>query len=357
MLKQIADAIERRDYRTAAQLLKVVLKQSPHDPWAQLYAARLQEVAGKSEAAETIYRQLLRDVANPKLASQARQGLQRLEAAVAERRQQALAEASAHPDQHHPGFMILEAATGEQRPAIVQGFARVMQLDLYTARGLVPSHGWRLYRAGTMGELTVYGQELQQAGVPVFWASLPEIEQIQVFQVRYFQSVAPEVTVVCENESGQLGSLTFTWAELTQQVEGMLPLYSQIVDVGYRNQLERREEAEDYARFCDLHLPHRRSILRMHDGSYDFQHGVSVQVSDRLESATIRRNWNRLLAFIHQQTPAATRWADFTTFAESAQDFTVPLSRLTAHIRLPRPNETYFDPAFHLYSALAFLKG
>ncbi|PZV15213.1 MAG: hypothetical protein DCF22_07540 [Leptolyngbya sp.] len=40
MLDQVAAALERQDYQTAAQLLKELLKRSPQDPWVQLYVGR-----------------------------------------------------------------------------------------------------------------------------------------------------------------------------------------------------------------------------------------------------------------------------------------------------------------------------
>ncbi len=44
-------------------------------------------------------------------------------------------------------------------------------------------------------------EQLQQAGIPCFWATIAQIRQIQVFQVKYFLESAPKATVVCRNES------------------------------------------------------------------------------------------------------------------------------------------------------------
>ena len=74
MLDQVAAAFDRQDYSTAARLLKELMQQSPENPWVQFYRARLQEVSGQVERAEQIYRQLLREVNNPKLVLQVRQG-------------------------------------------------------------------------------------------------------------------------------------------------------------------------------------------------------------------------------------------------------------------------------------------
>ncbi|MGA7938223.1 MAG: tetratricopeptide repeat protein [Kovacikia sp.] len=360
MIDKVAAAFDLQDYQTASRLLKELLKQSPQDPWVQFYAARLQEVAGKLEGAEQVYRQLLRNATNPKLAVQARQGIQRVETSQREQRQQAIKQATADPVNAEPGFLVLESMDGDGREIAIQNFARIMKLDIYTGRLILPKRGWRLYRTGTVGELQVYGQMLCEAGVPALWASLPQLQKIQVFRVSHFKTIAPKATVVCRNDQDQLGSLTFDWSEVNQRVEGMLPVFERVVTLGYRDRLERREETQDYAHFYDLHLPERRCILRLHDNQYDFHQGVSVMSSQtrvsKLDRSTIRTNWNSLIEVINQQLPHAIGWSDFTPFAETAADFAIPLRRVTPHIHVLRQTESYWDPAFQLYSGLIFLR-
>ncbi len=360
MLDQVAAAFERRDYETASRLLKELLKQSPDNSWVQLYVARLQEVSGKLDTAEETYCQLLRNATNPKLATQARQGIQRVEALQRERRRRAIAQATSHPSNNEPGFMVLESVTGDTRNAAVQNLARVMKLDTYTARLLLPNRGWRLYRSGTMGELTVYGQELKAAGVPVFWASLAQLQKIQVFQVHFFQAVSPQAVVVCRNEQDQLGSLTFDWTEVSQRVEGMIPVFEQVLTLGYRDRLERKEATQDYTHFCDLHLPGRLSILRLHDIRYEFHQGIQVISKQaaiaKLDQNTIRTNWNNLLALLNRQLSNKPVWSEFTAFAETTADFVTPLRKLKSHIHLPRATDSHWDPAFQLYSGMVFLQ-
>jgi len=360
MLDAIAAAFDRQDYQTAAQLVAQLLAQSPQNPWAQFYAGRLQEVSGKLDTAADTYRQLLRATTNQKLAGYLRQGIQRIETKQRDRRQQAIAQATAEPNNNAPGFLVLEAVTGADRAMVVQNFARVMKLDAYTVRMLLPNRGWRLYRAGVTGELQVYGQELRQAGIPTFWASQPEIEAIQLFRVNSFQAASPKATVVCQNVQDQVGFLSFDWSEVTQRVEGMLPIFEQVLDVGYRNRLERKAETQDYAHFCDLHLPGRRCILRLHDSSYQFDEGITANAQVAIVPAdrtTIRTNWNQLMTLLKRQTPNAETWSQFTPFGETAADFTGPLLRLKSHIYLSRREDSYWDAAFHLYSSLIFLRG
>ena len=352
MIEQIAAAFERKDYRTATELLKQFLKESPQNPWGQFYWGRLHEVSGKLEAAAIVYRQLLRGTTNAKIVTQARLGLQRLEAEEQEQRQRAIAQATADPSNAEVGVLVLEPVASDIRTVAAQKFAQIMQIDPYTARLQVPTRGWRLYRTGPIGELRFLGQNLRSAGVPCFWAILAEIQKIRVFQVSYFQSATPQAVVVCQNEQGQLGSVTFNWSEVTQRVPGLLPIFEQVVDLDHRGKLKRKTQTQDYAQFCDLHLPQRRCILRLHDQGYQFQRGV--EIAPKPGQTTTRINWNSLLSFLDQQLPQARVWSDFTSFASTVLDQTELLGRIKSHIHVFRRNETSWDPAFHLYSGLVF---
>jgi tetratricopeptide (TPR) repeat protein len=350
MLDRVAAAIERQDYRTAAQLLEQMRQESPQNPWVEFYSGRLQEVSGNLEAAANVYQQLLRVTINAKIITQARQGLQRLEAIAQAQRKQAQAQATAEPSNTQTGVLVLEPVASETKTVAAQKFAQIMHLDPYTARLQLPSRSWRLYRTGAIGELRFLGQDLRNAEIPCFWATLAEIQQICIFQVSHFQSVAPQSTVVCQNEQGQLGSLTFNWSEVTQRVVGLLPIFEQVVDLNIRGKLERKTKTQDYAQFCDLHLPGRQCILRLCDRTYQFQH------SQTSRQMTTRINWNHLLNFLNQQLPDAKVWSDFTPFAETALEQIELLGHIKSQIHLFRREETNWDPAFHLYSGLAFRK-
>ena len=126
MLKDVAAAFERQDYRTAADLLKQWQQQSPQDPWFRFYVGRFQEATGKYQAAEATYRKLLQAVQNPKIVTQTRQGLQRLEAIEEERRQQAIAQATAEPNSQEQGVLVLEPVTGSDRTVAAKGSAQMM---------------------------------------------------------------------------------------------------------------------------------------------------------------------------------------------------------------------------------------
>ena len=373
MIDEVASAFERKDYRTAAQILKQLVQQEPNNPWVRLYVGRLHEATGKLESAETVYRQLLQGTTNPKIMSQARQGLGRLETMEQERRRQALAEATADPSSAELGVLVLEPISTELKQAAAQKFARIMQLDAYTARLQLPTRGWRLYRTGPVGELQFYTSSLRSAEIPCFSASFADLLKINVFGVNYFSdsaalgSRAPQATVVCQNAEGQLGSLTFNWSEVTQRVEGLLPLFDAVVEMDNRRNLQRKTQTLDYVHFCDPHLPRRGCILRLSDRNYQFQQGITFSPNpentqhsepnlSHQHQATTRSSWNNLLNFLNTQLPQTPIWSDFTHFAETALDFREMLGHLPSHIDLFRREETPWDPAFQLYSGLVFLK-
>ncbi|MDZ8242232.1 MAG: tetratricopeptide repeat protein [Nostoc sp. ChiQUE01a] len=354
MIEQVAIAFDNKDYQTAAKLLKQLQKESPEHPWVQFYLGRLHEVSGKYQDAEKIYRQLLRDTTNTKILTLAREGLRRLQEIEQEERQRAIAKATSEPSKTELGVLILEPLNNELKAEASRKFAQIMQTDPYSARLMLPSRGWRLYRTGQVGELKFYGEQLQQAGIPCFWTTITTIQEIQVFQVKYFSESQLKATVVCSNQANQLGSLTFDWSEVTARVVGLLPIFEQVVDIDAHGKLERKTQTQDYAQFCDLHLPARRSILRLYDNGYEFQQGLEIipQVSQN----TIRINWNSLSNWIDQQLPQVKTWSDFTPFADTALDQTEMLGQIESHIHLFRREQTNWDSAFHLYSGLVFVK-
>ena len=335
MINQVAEALERKDYRTAADLLKQLVKQEPKNPLVRLYIGRLQEATGKLESAQNAYKLLLQGSTNPKIMSQARQGLARIEAIEKEQRRQALAAANADPNSGELGLLVLEPMSSELKQTAVQKFARIMQIDAYTARLQLPTRGWRLYRTGHMGDLQFFVSALRGADIACFAVPLSKIQSLNVFRVNYFSdsdsdSRAPQCTAVCQNTEGQLGSLNFSWAEVAQRVEGMIPLFDDVVDWDSNRKLQRKTQVLDYVPFCDLHLPARNSILRLCDRNYQFQQGIILSpVPDtpaELQQAlpnqtTTRKNWSNLQAFLNRHLQQKPVFSDFKLFAETALDY------------------------------------
>jgi hypothetical protein len=191
-------------------------------------------------------------------------------------------------------------------------------------------------------------------GIPCFWVTIAAIERIQVYQVEYFSESALQTTVVCRNQANQLGCLTFDWPEVEARVVGLLPIFEEVVDVNAHRKLERKVQTQDYAQFCDLHIPGRRCILRLSDHSYEFQQGV--EIAAQASQNTIRINWNQVLDWLEQRLPQVKLWSEFTPFAETILDQTEILNNITSHIHLFRREPTNWDAAFHLYSGLVFNK-
>ncbi|MEZ2247618.1 tetratricopeptide repeat protein [Microcoleus sp.] len=375
-IHQIVTALEDKEYKQAAQLIKKLQTESPENPWVKYYMARYYELTNNPKKAETTYKQILRDITNPKIISQARQGIQRIETAAQDRLQEAIETAKNDPSNLEPALLILEAVTPEDKPAAIQNISRIFQTDTYTTRMQVQSRGWRLYKTGPIAELQIYGEELLNAGIPVFWGTLADIQKIQIFRVQHFQSLSPPV-VVCKDTLDRLGAIEFNWSEISQRVEGLLPMFMEIMDYSPHRRTEQfrhKEITQDYAQICDLHIPSRHCILRICDQSYEFQQGIDfTQISAdipasapkkpksgsqkprQIPQSTTRINWNHLLEILDQQLDV-TVWSEFTPFAETVLDYTHMLSNIESYVEVDRKSETPWDPAFQLYSGLAFLK-
>jgi hypothetical protein len=387
MLENVANALQRQDYETAASLLKTL---PADDPWSMLYSGQLQEAIDQPEAAAETYRQLLRADCGRKIASEARQGLERLKAVSAKTSalaarvspivgyQAAETQIDGFPTSSPLSSFASEAGTGEPtelamlvlesvatevKTQLAQQFAQVMHVEPYAARLLLPSRGWRLYRANVLAEIQTWGKDLQAVGIPLFWLPLSRVQQLQVQEVRYFETAQPQATAFCisgdPHEEPQ--AFTFDWSEVNQRVEGAIPVFEQVVDRDSRGKMLRKEQVQDHVQFCDLHLPQRNTILRIYSGVYQFNKGLAL-VADattptpqsRLAGGTTWANWQRLQGFLAEVLPDTPVWNDFTSFAETAVDHPDLLEHIHPHIHLFRREESLWDQAFHLYSSLIF---
>ncbi|NCJ07510.1 hypothetical protein GS597_13530 [Synechococcales cyanobacterium C] len=364
MNQDIAEALARQDWVEAAQHIQAL---PAEDPWRLLYQGQLYEGQQEWSLAESTYRQLLQSDVVPKLMREARQGIQRIQDSQTaqqeqqqERIQQQIAQTVA-AGSTEPGVLILDAIAPEQKTEAARHFATIMQTDPYTARLQLPSRGSRLYRSGAIGELQGYGQALIDAGIPAFWATLKQIEPIKVYAVRYFVSIEDpvEVKVVKPDAGGASKSLTFSWSEVSQWVEGQLPILEEVVDLTPRGKLQRKIQTQDHAQVWDLHLPQRQCILRFYDAIYHFHEGVQLAELASQTTGGQRSSWAHwqgFAALLAQKLGDRPAWKDFTPFAETAVDHPDTLNRLSSHIHLLRRIDSDWDPAFHLYSSLAFLR-
>jgi tetratricopeptide (TPR) repeat protein len=354
----VETALKQGNYQAAADFLQQWKRKNPQDPLLLLAIGQYQEAIEKWDAAERTYLRLLQKAALPKLMAQARQGIQRVQTHLVQAREAALQAARSSPDSQAPSLLCLEPVIGDTaRTLAAQGLAKTLQVDPYTARLQLPSKGWRLHRVGPLGELRFLGESLNAAQTPAFWVKQTDIHQVQTFQVNYFRSVDASGTVVCKNETGQLGEITFNWSEVSQVVVGSLPLFESVLDRDPWGKLQRKEKIQDYAELIDLQFHGRNCLLRLCDRSYQFKHGnVLPDVAPRHDSGPATRlQWNALLSHIRQQVSGPIQ-SGFTKFGEGALEFIDLMSVFEHHIPLVRPKETPWDATFHLYSSLNFLR-
>ncbi len=379
MLEQAADALNRQDYKTASQLIAVLIADKPDDHQIQLYAAKLQEATNKLDNALDIYRLLLQHGLDRRITLEARQGIGRIEAIKAQHQANAIACARAGiEDNIEPGFLILEPMSQEQKQIVIDRFAAIMNIDSYSARLQLPSRGWRLYRIGPMGELEFYRDQFLQAGIPCFCVAQQNTQQMYTFNVSHFQSFRPKATIICTDDRSELRTFNFNWSEVTQVVTGMLPIFEEVMEMDARNRTQRKPRTLDYVEVCDLQLRDRRSIFRLCSQTYDFcdykqlitqnrtqfTGDLSSQLSGDLSGllngqkipSTSRDNWKNLMSQIREQLTEIPTQGNFTPFAETAIGYTELLGHINPHLELLRRADSHWDRAFHLYSTISMCK-
>lgn len=362
MLNQIKEAIKNKDYQKAQELLQQLITLETENPWIELYQGLIQEETGKKPQAEQTYRSLLRSCDNYQIISQARQGLERIER---EQKKQQPQEPQPQLIPKKPetairnlGVLVLEAIDSEKKKTASQELAKIIGIDNYSASLQLPTRSWRLYRTGEMEDLRFLTSLLQKASIPCFATAFKEINAINVYQVNYFQSVQPEVKVYCQDQTDTLGQFSFDWSEVKNRVEGAIPIFENVTEKNSKGKLEIKTKVLDYALFCDLHLPERKTILRIGSPNYQFNEGLSLNNNQNFPKhtpPTLKENWQILSSFLSEKISHVKIWSDFNKFGEMALDFKLMLRHLQPNIKLMRLEPTPWDPAFQLYSGLVFL--
>ena len=357
LLDQVAQAFDRKDYRSATVCLKELWKLQPENPQVQLYRGRLYEAAGKFEQANNTYKQLLKAVPTPKIMAQARQGIDRVEQLTQEQRQQEIARSVSAPDQDKHGLLILESIDPAQRTTAARLLATIMSVDVYSARMQIPNRGWRIYRRGPIGEMALYGQQLRSHKIPAFWLTEESLSQPRLLQVQFVNNATSQPRVM-GLVNGDVQEVQFDWSEVTACVQGSLPMFDRLLEVDtLRREYSSRSKKEgvtDYAAMLDLHLAAQNIILRFCDRTYDFHQGHPWNISDQLEQTGVRSQWNYVVNWVKAHSSTAIYWNDFTPFADTAIDFPQLLKAIDPGFYLYGQEDSRWNPAFHLYSLLAF---
>jgi exonuclease VII small subunit len=354
MLKPIAEAIKKQDYQKAAELLTQLQAEDGETIWVKYYQARLQECNNNLEQAENSYREILKDNLNPnpQIISKIRNGLERIKRIKTERSTIEIERFKGISNSEDLAVLILEPIDSENKKNAALKMAEILQIDAYTARLNIPSRSLKVFRTGKLGDLSYYESEFNKAGIPCFCQRIKEISTIQVYQVKYIKSVLPELIFVCENDQEEEVNINLKWSEITQRVEGIIPIFENVVQLGIQGKIERKTKTLDYAQFCDLHLSSHKTILRFSDHIYQFDQGVNFLVNEK----TAKGKWNNLSKFFQEKIPHIPTYSDFTLFAESAIDFPEMLKQIKSHVHIFRREETPWDESFQLYSALIFLR-
>ena len=350
MEAQVAAALEVSDYQQVTRLLKQWQIDDPADPLLRLYAALLQERTNRLAAAEKNYLKLLKHSSNTKVVSQARAGLNRIQQQQKLQKAEALERARKMSGGDEVAILAVISPPPEGRQRAIAGLAQVFNLDPYTARLKLPSSGFRIYRVGPWGEVSYFAQLLKQAHTPALTAKVGEVKALQTFQICCFETFTPQPTVLCKNAAGQLGTISFDWAEVGQRVSGQLPIFEQVVDLGPWGKTVHKEKVQDYAQVVDFHLADRQIVLRLCDRLYQYQKGISL-TENELNS---RIQWNQLLAEFSQFIQAP-HYRDFTRFGKSTLEFINLLPPIHPNLDIDRRAPSHWDPAFHLYSSLCYL--
>lgn len=364
MLELVAQALQEQDYQNAARLLKQLQQEQPNNLQVRLYVGRYHEATGELETAEKVYRQLLQSSTNPKIVSPARQGLGRVQELFATQRQQAINQATTQSGGEALGVLILEPIPTAAKQTAAQNFAQIMQLDAYSARLQLPSRGWRLYRTGKIGELQYYVSALNQVQIPCFCTSIPQINQLSVYQVESLSFAASQLKVVCQNQQQEKQTFSFPISAINQRVEGLIPLFEQVMEMDVRRKFHHKTKVLDYAQFCDLHISREKIILRIcdlalpatfSDRNYNFQ-PEKATLQSTTTPTTIREKWQQLTNLLQQNLSSAPLFSDFNIFAQTAIDFPQTIEKVVPHLDLSRKEKSLWDNAWQLYSGLTLLK-
>ncbi|WP_041764953.1 hypothetical protein [[Leptolyngbya] sp. PCC 7376] len=362
-VKEIQAALEDDNLPCVKSLLKKWQESEPEDPWLQFYIARWYELTDKIKDAEKRYRKILRINHSPKIMLAARQALLQIEEQEYQQRQEAIAAEKEALGGDEYGLFVLEPVQKSEKKAAAQHFAKVMETDPYSAQMQIPLKSWRLFRTGQLGDLRFYANALQQGNIPGFCLSMEQLKEIQVLQVQSIQQLEPDLVIECLDTAQQLVMITFEWSEIHQYVEGRLPLFEESLEKNARGKTYYKTKVMDYAYFLDLHVGDRQTILRLSDQHYQFREGISffseTQIHQQIEQQSVRQSWNNLSTQLIEHLGHATQCDDFKSFATHAADFPELIRKINPQTYLFRQEEhkdTHWDPAWQLYSAIAFAK-
>lgn len=354
MWQKVTEAIEQKNFTQAQQLLQQYKEEDIDGLWTRYYSALIEETQENWEIAEAQYRQIIRDsiYPNPKLITKIRDGIERILIAKKQPKKQVITQLEVKENNEDLAVLVLEAIDLEEKKLLAPQFAKIMEIDRYTATLQIPTRSWRLYKTGNYGKLSYYHHQLSQANIPSVCQTIKEINQIKVYQVKYIQSALEELILVCETDSETEETINLQITEINHRVEAIIPLFESTVHIDAKGKMQKKQSTLDYAKFYDLHIHKRNLILRFSDYFYEFEQGVNFLI----DTKTASEKWKNLVNFFATKINHASLHSDFTLFAESLVQFPEMLKQVKSRMQLFRREETVWDEAFQLYSGLVFLR-
>lgn len=361
MLEEILEAIEQKNYQTAEELIQKLSSQDSENLWVKYCYAYLEENKNNLEQALAKYRKILQDLVFPdaKLIAQIRNRIERINQLKKEekqkeekQKQQEVNQFKSIPNSTELAVLILEPIEIIEKKEAAKKMAKIMAIDVYSANLQIPTRNWRLFRCGNLGELTYYETELKKASIPCFCIAIKEINKINIYQVKHIKSTSPELILSCKNNLEEDETITINYSEISNRVEGLLPLFDSSVHLDNKGTIMRKNQTFDYAKFYDIHYPNKNIILRFSDYNYEFEQDINFTIKEK----TTNSKWNNLCGFFNQKMSKISLYSDFTIFGQAVIDFPEMLKQIQSHVKLCRREETPWDAAFQLYSGLIFLK-
>ncbi|BAQ66704.1 tetratricopeptide repeat protein [Geminocystis sp. NIES-3709] len=366
MFEKIKLAIDSENYDEAKEILTELFSENKNDLWIRYYQTLIVEKEGNLTEAEANYRQIVKDniYPDPKLIKLIRDGIERIVKINIEKQkikdqenkeiqEKKLQEFKSLENSADLAVLILEPVTLEQKKILAPKFAKIMDMDNYTATLQIPTRSLRLYKTGSLGELNYYQSELFQAEIPCFCHRIKNINNMKIYQAQYIISQEElEVNILCEDGNQEEITITFKWEEINNKVQGLIPIFEQTLHLDARRKPQKKISTLDYAKFYDLHFISQNLIVRFSDQFYKFDRGLEIAT----EGKTAKEKWQHIIDFFNTKIADKPLWSDFTLFAEGAVQFPEMLKQVSSHINLFRREETVWDEAFQLYSGLIFLQ-
>ncbi|MEM9138097.1 MAG: hypothetical protein AAGB01_12235, partial [Cyanobacteria bacterium P01_F01_bin.42] len=259
-----------------------------------------------------------------------------------------------------PSLILIEPIASEQKQALALEFAKILETDPYTARLALPSLEFRMMRHGQARHMQTLHESLNTADIPNRHVALSSIQNVPVHDVLYIDSIGDRLIVQVRDPDQQSIPMTVAWSDVQQRVDGLLPLFEEVIARNKKGKITRKTETQDHAQICDLHLGHHQGILRFYDAGYQFNQGMPLVRAETprmaLETKTSWAQWQGLKQILAEHLPDIPQQLKFEHFANSAVEQIEMLTGLNARIEILRRHECYWDQAFHLYSSLHYLR-